>query len=126
MLSLDAVGPRFDEVRRGGVWSRAEPGLERFLRRREPMRLSVGIYPTVNRRTLGDAPAMVQWAQDHDVDEVSFHRYDPIQNSFEEAPTADELAALSDRLHDWAAGAPRANQDHARRQFRVAAAVPPV
>src|SRR5215472_6861382 len=98
MLSLDAVGPRFDEVRRGGVWARAEPGLEKFLRRRDPERLSVGIYPTVTRRTLGDALAIVQWAHDHDIDEVAFHRYIPIQNSFEEAPTAEDMRALSSRL----------------------------
>ena len=77
MLSLDAVGPRFDEVRRGGVWARAEPGLEKFLRRRDPARLSVGIYPTVTQRTVGDALAIVQWAYDHDIDEVAFHRYIP-------------------------------------------------
>jgi MoaA/NifB/PqqE/SkfB family radical SAM enzyme len=103
MLSLDAVGPRFDEVRRGGVWARAEPGLEKFLRRRDPARLTVGMYPTVTQRTLGDALAIVQWAHDHDVDEVAFHRYSPIQNSFEEAPSADDMRALSSRLEDWAA-----------------------
>jgi len=103
MLSLDAVGPRFDEVRRGGVWARAEPGLEKFLRRRDPARLSVGIYPTVTRRTVGDALAIVQWAYDHDIDEVAFHRYIPIQNSFEEAPSADDMHNLSSRLTEWAA-----------------------
>jgi molybdenum cofactor biosynthesis enzyme MoaA len=107
MLSLDAVGPRFDEVRRGGVWARAEPGLEKFLRRRDPARLSVGIYPTVTRRTVGDGLAIMQWAYDHDIDEVAFHRYIPIQNSFEEAPSADDMHDLSSRLTDWAAA--RAN-----------------
>jgi MoaA/NifB/PqqE/SkfB family radical SAM enzyme len=103
MLSLDAVGPRFDEVRRGGVWARAEPGLKKFLEQRDPGALWVGIYPTVTRRTLDDALTIVEWARDHDVDEVAFHRYSPIQNSFEEAPSADELALLSDRLRQWAA-----------------------
>jgi MoaA/NifB/PqqE/SkfB family radical SAM enzyme len=101
MLSLDAVGPRFDEVRRGGVWARAEPGLEKFLRRRDPARLTVGIYPTITKRTLGDALAIVEWAHDHDVDEVAFHRYSPIQNSFEEAPSAEDLMALSGLLGEW-------------------------
>ncbi len=102
MLSLDAVGPRFDEVRRGGVWARAEPGLERFLQRRDPAALSVGVYPTVTRRTLGDALSIVEWGEAHDVDEIAFHRYSPIQNSFEEAPDAGELAALAERLRRWA------------------------
>jgi len=104
MLSLDAVGPRFDEVRRGGVWARAEPGLKRLLRQRAPDRQSIGIYPTVTRRTLADALDVAKWAHDHDVDEVAFHRYNPILNSTEEAPTADELKALADRLAAWASG----------------------
>ena len=102
-LSLDAVGPRFDEVRRGGVWAKAQPGLEKFLNRRDPEALSVGIYPTVTRRTVGDALAIVRWAAEHDIDEVAFHRYIPIAGSFEETPTAEELSALSDRLSEWAA-----------------------
>jgi MoaA/NifB/PqqE/SkfB family radical SAM enzyme len=97
MLSLDAVGRRFDEVRRGGVWVKAEPGLEKFLARRDPARLTVGIYPTITKRTLGDALAIVEWAHVHNVDEVAFHRYSPIQNSFEEAPSAD----LSGLLGEW-------------------------
>ena len=101
MLSLDAVGPRFDEVRRGGVWVKAEPGLEKFLARRDPARLTVGIYPTITKRTLGDALAIVKWAHDHDIDEVAFHRYSPIQNSFEEAPSPDDLVALSGLLGEW-------------------------
>jgi MoaA/NifB/PqqE/SkfB family radical SAM enzyme len=103
MLSLDAVGPRFDEVRRGGVWARAEPGLKKFLQRRDPSRIAVGIYPTVTRRTLGDALATLKWAHDHDVDEVAFHRYSPILNSTEEAPSGEELSALSARLAGWSA-----------------------
>ena len=37
MLSLDAVGPEFDAVRRGGVWEKATPGLVRLLSRRIPV-----------------------------------------------------------------------------------------
>jgi MoaA/NifB/PqqE/SkfB family radical SAM enzyme len=103
MLSLDAVGPRFDEVRRGGVWARAQPGLSRLLRRRDPTRQKVGIYPTVTRRTIGDALGIVEWAQEHDVDEVVFHRYIPIANSFEEEPSTAELRSLSEQLSRWAA-----------------------
>lgn len=102
MLSLDAVGSRFDEVRRGGVWARAEPGLEELLCRRDPARLTIGIYPTVTRRTLGDALPIAQWTYDHDADEIAFRRYLPIQNSFEEAPSADQVRVLSGRLAVWA------------------------
>jgi MoaA/NifB/PqqE/SkfB family radical SAM enzyme len=101
MLSLDAVGPKFDEVRRGGVWAKAEPGLTHFLSARDPKRLSVGVYPTVTRRTIGEAINIVEWAAEHDVDTVVFHRYSPIQNSFEEAPSDDEYARMRELLRQW-------------------------
>lgn len=105
-ISLDAVGSRFDEVRRGGVWAKAQPGLEKFLRQRNPADLWIGTYPTVTRRTLGEALTILQWAHDHDVDEVAFHKYIPINNSFEEAPSADELRELSDQVREWAMAHP--------------------
>ena len=116
-LSLDAVGQRFDEVRHGGVWTKAQPGLEKFLHRRDPAALSVGIYPTVTRRTVGDALAIMRWADEHDVDEVAFHRYIPIANSFEEAPTTEELRRLSDQLSEWAAAHSNTIKTFARWPF---------
>ncbi|HEU4686226.1 MAG TPA: radical SAM protein [Nitrospira sp.] len=101
MLSLDAVGPRFDEVRHGGEWAKAEPQLVKFLRRRQRDRLRVGIYPTLTRRTVGEVMNVVQWSVDHGVEEVAFHRYSPIQNSFEEAPIPEELEHATKTIHDW-------------------------
>jgi MoaA/NifB/PqqE/SkfB family radical SAM enzyme len=112
-LSLDAVGPKFDEVRQGGLWSAAERGLERFLAARNPKTLSVHLYPTVTRRTIGEAVNVVSWAAAHDVDSVVFHRYSPIQDSFEEAPSDDELEAMRDVLMRWAAD----NKDPIRVRF---------
>lgn len=103
MISLDAVGPKFDEVRRGGIWAKAESGLKRFLAARDPKRLSAGIYPTLTRRTISEAINVVEWAAAHDVDIVVFHRYNPIQNSFEEAPSDDEYARVRDTLAQWSA-----------------------
>lgn len=100
-LSLDAVGPKFDEVRRGGVWSKAEPGLKRFLAARDPTRLVVGLYPTVTRRTLGEGVKILDWAAEQNVDTVVFHRYSPIQNSFEEQPSESECRAMQDQLREW-------------------------
>jgi MoaA/NifB/PqqE/SkfB family radical SAM enzyme len=101
MLSLDAVGARFDEVRKGGVWEKAEPNLLKFLRSRDPQRLKVGIYPTVTRRTLQDVINVVQFAADNRVETVVFHRYSPIENSFEEEPTPGELERAKDGLSAW-------------------------
>jgi MoaA/NifB/PqqE/SkfB family radical SAM enzyme len=103
MLSLDAVGARFDEVRKGGVWEKAEPNLLKFLRSRDPRRLQVGLYPTVTRRTLQDIENVVQFAADKRVERVEFHRYSPIENSFEEEPTPDELDRARDQLRTWLA-----------------------
>jgi MoaA/NifB/PqqE/SkfB family radical SAM enzyme len=103
MLSLDAVGARFDEVRKGGVWEKAEPNLLKFLRSRDPQRLKVGIYPTVTRRTLQDIHNVVQFAVDNSVEAVEFHRYSPIENSFEEEPTPNELERARDQLRAWLA-----------------------
>jgi MoaA/NifB/PqqE/SkfB family radical SAM enzyme len=103
MLSLDAVGPKFDEVRRGGVWAMAAPGLERLLAERDPRRLSIGIYPTVTKRTVGEMEAVAEWGAKHAVDIISFHRYAPIQDSWEEQPEAEVEHASRERLRDWCA-----------------------
>lgn len=103
MLSLDAVGPKFDEVRSGGIWAKAEPGLQRLLASRDPSRLSVGIYPTLTERTIGEALNVVRWAAEQRADQVSFHRYVPILNSWEKAPSEQEYLATRDRLALWLA-----------------------
>lgn len=101
MLSLDAVGEKFDDVRRGGVWAKAHVGLERLLRERLPSRLSIGAYPTLTKRTIGEALNVANWCAEHRVENIGFHRYVPIQGSWEEAPTDDEYAALCDKLRRW-------------------------
>ena len=101
MLSLDAIGPRFDEVRRGGNWKLAEPQLRKFLATRDPRRLRVGIYPTITRRTVRDAVDITEWAGENGVEAVYFHSYVPIQNSTEEVPTADELRQAAANLLRW-------------------------
>lgn len=101
MLSLDAVGAKFDELRRGGIWQEAEPGLIRLLSRRNPRRLSIGVYPTLTRRSIGEAVNVVEWSARHGADEVTFHRYAPVPGSFEEPPSDDEYNAVKDRLRRW-------------------------
>ncbi|HVY88225.1 MAG TPA: radical SAM protein [Hyphomonadaceae bacterium] len=102
LLSLDAVGPRFDEVRRGGVWAKAIGGLERLLRERDPKRLTVGVYPTLTARTIGEAMNVVRWCADHDIDEIGFHKYVPISESTEESPTEEQYQAVRSELREWA------------------------
>ncbi|MBV8755457.1 MAG: radical SAM protein [Hyphomicrobiales bacterium] len=101
MLSLDAVGDRFDEVRRGGVWIKAEAGLTRLLRERDPCRLSVGVYPTWTTRTIGEAINIANWCSEHAVDVIGFHRYTPVQGSWEEAPTEEMYRRARDQLRQW-------------------------
>jgi MoaA/NifB/PqqE/SkfB family radical SAM enzyme len=103
MLSLDAVGPKFDEVRRGGIWSKAEPGLRRFLATRDPRKIAVGVYPTLTKRTIGEALNVVMWAAKNCVDSVVFHRFVPTLGSWEESPTDDEYTTVLEQLAKWAA-----------------------
>ncbi len=101
MLSLDAVGPRFDEVRQGGNWEKAEPQIAKLLKERKSPQLQIGIYPTITKRTLNDLVDILRWSEDNGVNEVSFHRYSPIQNSFEEAPTDVELKVAQGKIQEW-------------------------
>lgn len=101
MLSLDAVGSRFDEVRQGGNWEKAEPQIKKLLRIRQSRQLEIGVYPTVTKRTLPDLLHILRWSEDHGVDEVSFHRYSPIQRSFEEEPSDEELQLAREKIHEW-------------------------
>ncbi|MDX1410873.1 MAG: radical SAM/SPASM domain-containing protein [Nitrospirales bacterium] len=103
MLSLDAVGPHFDEVRSGGNWAKAEPQIIKFLRARNPRRLSVGVYPTITRRTLPEVLNILDWCQDVSIDEIAFHQYSPIQNSFEEQPSGGELKTVRENIEGWIA-----------------------
>lgn len=112
-LSLDAVGPKFDEVRRGGVWSKAISGLERLISERDPRRLAVGVYPTLTSRTIGEAMNVANWCAERGIDEIGFHRYVPIQGSDETAPTDEAYSELCDRLREWCAR----NNDPLRLQF---------
>jgi MoaA/NifB/PqqE/SkfB family radical SAM enzyme len=101
MLSLDAVGSKFDEVRRGGVWNKAEAGLKRLLRERDPRRLSVGVYPTWTTRTVGEAVNIANWCAEHGCDIIGFHRFSPVQGSWEQAPTEELYRKKCDELRRW-------------------------
>jgi MoaA/NifB/PqqE/SkfB family radical SAM enzyme len=101
MLSLDAVGAKFDEVRQGGNWNKAEPGLRRFLCQRDRSRLSVGVYPTWTQRTIGEAINIAEWCVENHVDLIAFHRYVPVQGSWEQAPTAADYSKACDELRKW-------------------------
>lgn len=103
MLSLDAVGSKFDDVRRGGVWAKAEPGLIRLLSRRDPNRLSVGVYPTLTRRTIGEAIKVIKWSAEQGVDVVAFHRYVPVNGSFEQSPSDLDYQTVKEELMVWSA-----------------------
>jgi hypothetical protein len=95
------VGSKFDEVRRGGEWASAAPGLDRLLKARDPTMLSVSLYPTLTRRTIGEATNVIAWGAERDVDAVVFHRYVSVADSTEEAPTNLEYDELKDRLRRW-------------------------
>ena len=115
MLSLDAVGNKFDEVRRGGSWEGAKNGLTQLLAERDPKRLSVGVYPTLTRRTIGEVIPVLDWSAKQGVDFVTFHRYSPIVGSSEEAPSESDYDVTRAVLRGWCAQ----NCDAVRVRFRV-------
>jgi MoaA/NifB/PqqE/SkfB family radical SAM enzyme len=103
MLSLDAVGRKFDDVRQGGIWSKAEAGLTRLLRERDPRRLSIGVYPTWTTRTIGEAINIANWCLENQVDVIGFHRYSSVQGSWEQAPAENSYRQTCDELRRWCA-----------------------
>jgi MoaA/NifB/PqqE/SkfB family radical SAM enzyme len=103
MLSLDAVGAKFGEVRHGGDWAKAASGLNALFAERDPVRLSVGVYPTLTRRTIGEARSVLDWSADQGADVVAFHRYVPIYGSLEACPSESDYETLKDELRSWCA-----------------------
>jgi hypothetical protein len=68
---------------------------------RDPRRLSVGIYPTLTRRTIGEAVNVVEWSAQHGADVVAFHRYVPVAGAAEESPADSDYDELKGRLKAW-------------------------
>ncbi len=89
-ISMDAVGPLFNEVRRNGVWENAEPGLKKLAAARNPKRMHMRFYPTVTKRTANHLFDIVEWAHRHRINAVTFHDYNIINDSTEEKPNQDD------------------------------------
>lgn len=105
-FSIDATGELFNQVRRGGDWKKVDEGLRALLKKRDPDKTIVQLYPTMTRRTLPDMLNLVKWAADAGMDAVYFHRYDPIYLSTEEEPSSEEIGARRDEITRWAEGQP--------------------
>ncbi|MBI3445834.1 MAG: radical SAM protein [Magnetospirillum sp.] len=101
VLSIDAIGPLFEIVRKPGKWADVEDGVTALLRRRDPARLRIALYPTVTRRTLPAMLEILEWAHGLGIEFVHYHLYEPIENGEEEEPTAHDLAAQETRLRQW-------------------------
>ncbi|MGE3624308.1 MAG: radical SAM/SPASM domain-containing protein [Bdellovibrionales bacterium] len=100
-LSIDAVGPLFDQVRRNGIWEKASPGLSKLAASRDPKRVIIWIYPTVTQRTIGNLLDIVVWAHENNMDCVAFHDYDPIENSFEAVPDKAEKERQFEKISNF-------------------------
>jgi hypothetical protein len=100
-LSIDAVGPLFDQVRRNGVWEKAEPMMRKLRQRVSAEQVTMMLYPTVTGRTVAGMLDVVKWASDVGVERVDFHEYQTIQGSFETVPEADAVKRSCDAITDW-------------------------
>lgn len=85
-LSIDAVSPLFEQVRRHGSWEKVEAGLKNLAAKRDPARTLMTFYPTITERTVCEMLPIVRWAHEHGVDAVVFHDYNPITGSIESLP----------------------------------------
>jgi len=61
----------------------------------------VGVYPTWTARTIGEAINVANWCAEHGVDIIGFHRFSPVQGSWEKAPTEEEYRRTCDELRRW-------------------------
>ncbi|MBR9971368.1 radical SAM/SPASM domain-containing protein [Magnetospirillum sulfuroxidans] len=101
-ISIDAVGDLFDQVRRNGVWSKADPMIRQLAARRRVERLRLQLYPTITARTVGGMLDVAQWADEIGIDVVDYHLYNPIWLGTEAVPDLDELARQRDAIQQWA------------------------
>lgn len=92
--SIDATGDVFEYARTNGKWPQVDEGIRNLLKRRDPDRLAVYVYPTLTAATIKDAPNLIRWAMDVGIDRIDFHQYDPIYGGNETIPTPESIAEL--------------------------------
>ncbi|HLO76166.1 MAG TPA: tetratricopeptide repeat protein [Magnetospirillum sp.] len=105
-VSIDAVGPVFDEVRLNGKWAQVEPQMRKLAARCDPARHAIQLYPTVTARTAPCMLELVQWAADCGIPYIEFHPY--IVNSFAKVDKPAEVAVVEAQLaaiRAWATSA---------------------
>jgi len=105
-ISVDAVGPLFDQVRRNGRWELAEPKIRRLAKGADPERQLVQIYPTVTARTVAGMMDVFRWADDCGIAQVEFHPYDFNGGAkIDTAADPDEIIRQLAAISHWAASA---------------------
>ncbi len=100
-LSIDATGELFDTVRRGGKWEIVDRNVRELMKKRDPRRLNVQLYPTVTERTLPNMLNILDWAYELGIDKVMFNRYNPFKNDSEVRPTDEAMSAQKRRIGEW-------------------------
>jgi len=100
-LSIDAVGPLFDQVRRHGIWEKAEPGLKKLAAVRDKTRVYLMLYPTVTQRTVNHLFDIILWAHEHKIDCVVFHDFDLIDDSTETKPDKNEKERQFEKIANF-------------------------
>jgi len=100
-LSIDAVGPLFNELRVNGKWEDVDHGTRAFMARRDAGTLDVIATPAVTERSLDGMLDVFQWSNDVGLDMVHFQPYTPIQGGREEVPSAAGMRYQANRIVEW-------------------------
>ncbi|MBM4144865.1 MAG: radical SAM protein [Nitrospira sp.] len=103
-FSIDATGEVFNQLRVGANWEKVDRAMRELMKKANPQKIEVGLYPTVTKRTLSEMLDIMKWAHEIGIYEVHFHRYDPIDNivnPIEMRPDDDEFTSQRKVLISW-------------------------
>lgn len=101
-ISVDAIGPLFDEVRTNGKWEVAEPRIRQLAARCDGVRQVVQLYPTITARTVSGMLDLVRWAADCGIPYIEFHPYLPTPSAkIDREPDHGAVTAQLAAIRDW-------------------------
>ena len=93
-VSIDATGEVFEYARTNAKWPQVDEGIRNLMKRRDPDRLAVYVYPTLTETTIKDARNLIRWGMETGIDRIDFHQYDPIYGGSEVKPSTESINDL--------------------------------
>jgi len=100
-MSIDAIGPLFNQLRVNGEWSEVDRGVRDLVARRDPGRLSLIATPAVTGRSVEGMLDVVRWCDEVGLDMVHFQAYESISEGPEAVPSPESMRRQADRIVEW-------------------------